>query len=260
MTFLEKLEQKFHRFGIAHLPLIIIVGQMMLFLLNKAGLFPYSDATLVFSKVMNGEVWRLLTFLFIPFSTNILFLLFGWYLFHLMGTTLETEWGTFKFSLFILIGSFGTIIAAGISPKLALTNNYIYTTVFLAFARLYPNFQLHLMLLFPVRIRWLALFTWIGFAYSLLTSSIGLKISLAAALMNYALFFGKTVYRQMRSANYKMKRESERIKTAVDNKHKCSACGKTEVEEEDLEFRTCTKCSPPACFCINCLKTHTHKS
>ena len=104
-------------------------------------------------------------------------------MFHLFGTTLEQQWGTFKYNLFLVgrlsrerrggvLGSF--VLQQQLGPEMnetlklasiTATNGFLYGSVFLAFARLYPDFTLNLFFILPIRIKWLALITWIGYAY-----------------------------------------------------------------------------------------------
>src|SRR6476659_2927587 len=144
MSFLARLEPKFGRFAVPNLTAVIIAGQVMMFVANAmpatAGHAPTIDSIrLEPDKVAQGEVWRLVTFVFDPPQTNLIFAFFGWYLFYLMGTTLENVWGTFRYNVFLGIGylasiamAFLTWLALGMSGEAA-SNIYLEGTVFLAF-------------------------------------------------------------------------------------------------------------------------------
>src|SRR5687768_16764729 len=106
LTLLDRLERRLGRFAIPNLTLLLIAGQVALYVawflpqgisLDRIALDP--------AKILRGEVWRLVTFLFMPPTTDIIiFALFYFLLFHLFGTTLEHQWGTFKYNLFLFIG------------------------------------------------------------------------------------------------------------------------------------------------------------
>ena len=66
MNLLDKLEKRFYKFSIPHLTYILIIGQAIVFFLDKSKVIPIEYLVLVGSKVLNGEYWRLATFLFIP--------------------------------------------------------------------------------------------------------------------------------------------------------------------------------------------------
>ena len=64
-------------------------------------------------KVLQGEWWRLVTFLFDPpLDESDLFAFFFWYLFYLMGTTLEANWGAFRYNVYLLMGYVASIAMA----------------------------------------------------------------------------------------------------------------------------------------------------
>ena len=56
---------------------------------------------LVPEAVVAGDWWRVFTFLFVPPATNPIFAFFGWYLFYLMGSTLEAQWGAFRYNIYL---------------------------------------------------------------------------------------------------------------------------------------------------------------
>ena len=84
--------------------------------------------------------------------TNRIFAFFAWYLFYLMGNALEGHWGAFRYNLFLLIGYLVTVAVAFLYPYAAATNIFIGGSVFLAFAYLYPDFQLYIFFIIPVRL------------------------------------------------------------------------------------------------------------
>ncbi len=180
MTLLNRLEPKLGRFSIPNLTAIIIAGQVLLYVASRlpAGVGPQlslNSIQLEPDKVMQGEVWRLVAFVFDPPRTNVIFAFFAWYLFYLMGTALENIWGTFQYNVFLGIGyvaslamAFVAWFAAGIPGQVA-TNLFLGGTVFLAFARFYPDFTLLVMFILPVKIRWLAMLTWIYYGCAIPT-------------------------------------------------------------------------------------------
>lgn len=101
MSLLDKLEKKFQRFGIPNLTLHIIIGQSLVYILAKTGRVDIIRLIqLIPAQVLEGEVWRLLTFLFVPKSWHPLFLFFALYLFYLMGSSLENFGERFAITFF----------------------------------------------------------------------------------------------------------------------------------------------------------------
>src|SRR5262245_1532310 len=124
MRLLDRLESWFGRFAIPNLTLWVIIAQTVVYAAslrpNESGNF--GDPTsmqllwLIPSQVLKGEVWRLVTFVFVPPSDHIVLMLFFWYAFWLMGTALEQHWGTFRFILFIFCGWVATVAASFLTP------------------------------------------------------------------------------------------------------------------------------------------------
>jgi len=162
---LDFLERRLGRFAITHATLYLIIGQVFVCLSALLGLLDLRQFVLVPALVVNGEPWRLITFLFFPPPVNfssmmsLVFLPFAWWIFYLMGTALENYWGAFRYNVFLLLGVVLTIGAAFLAPMSPVTNAFIAGSVFLAFAWLNPDFELALFFILPVKIKWLALLT-----------------------------------------------------------------------------------------------------
>jgi len=182
---------------------------------NQYGLLLLDPARVVYNK----EIWRVVTFLFtIPIATekflglmsfaNPIFAFFYVYLLYIYGSALETEWGSFGFTLFYLVGAVGTIVVGFLFGSLG-GALYLNESIFLAFAALYPNFELLLFFFIPFKVKWLAWFLWAQFLYSLVVRNpLAIKAAIAVAILNYFLFFGKTYIDNIRAAirRYNFKR------------------------------------------------------
>jgi hypothetical protein len=93
MALLDKLERKFRRYAVPNVTLYLILGQVLFFVFVLSGRFILERVVLIPDRVLAGEWWRLITFLFVPPMTNPIFAFFAWYLFYLMGNALEGHWG-----------------------------------------------------------------------------------------------------------------------------------------------------------------------
>ena len=139
--------------------------------------------------VMRGQVWRLFTFLLIPPTSSPLGMFLWLYLFYIYATALETEWGDFRFNLFYGIGVVSTA-AASMAAGVGLSNAVLNSTIFLAFAALYPDFELLLLFILPVKVKWLAWLAWAAIGWSTLVGDAVTRLTLVAGLVNYGVFFG----------------------------------------------------------------------
>ena len=93
MPLLDKLQRRFGRFGVPHVTEALIAGQVLVYVVFQTRPTVVADIALVPRRALDGQAWRLLSFVFEPPFTNLLFALFAWYLFYLMGTVLENTWG-----------------------------------------------------------------------------------------------------------------------------------------------------------------------
>jgi membrane associated rhomboid family serine protease len=143
--------------------------------------------------VLRGQVWRLITYIFIPEGSSPIWIIFILYLYYVIGNSLENEWGSFKFNIYYLLGMLGTTIAAFITG--AATATYLNMSLFLAFAYLFPNYELLIFFAIPVKVKYLGWLIWIYIGVTVLTaSSISLKVAALASVLNFLVFFGKEVF------------------------------------------------------------------
>ena len=198
MQWLNKLERKCGRIGIPYLMYILSAFMLAVFLvdfvrpdLNITG-YLYLDMGLV----AQGQVWRLLSFLILPPSSSPIWILFSLYFYCLIGNLLERDWGTFKFTFFYLVGVIGTILGAVFTGTA--TNSFLNLSLFFAFAAVYPDFQVMLFFLIPIKVKYLALVDAAYFAVVLVLGTWPTRVSILMSLINVALFFGGDFFRTVR--------------------------------------------------------------
>src|SRR5882757_7165859 len=106
---LARLERRLGKFAVPNLTGFIIGGMAIVFVLSRFQHEFIGKLVLDFSAVQRGEVWRLVTYLFIPRDTgpsqmSVMWMLFTLYWLWFVGSTLEAEWGAFKLNVYYLIG------------------------------------------------------------------------------------------------------------------------------------------------------------
>ena len=267
---------KYDRYGIRNLMLIIVAGNVLVFLLEMMDRTGTLIGYLYFmpGEVLRGQVWRLVTFIFIPDSSNLLFMAIALYFYYIIGSALEREWGSMKFTLYYLFGMLFTIVY-GLAIALAtgyggftIGSYYLNLSLFFAFATLYPEHEVLVFFILPVKMKWLA---WISAALTLwgiITSTFPYNLLPVAALLNYLLFFSDTLIGALRNIRYRYSKNTVRFKSSVRKAkivknvkmytHKCTVCGKTDTEYPDMEFRYCSKCKGYHCYCMDHINNHTH--
>jgi hypothetical protein len=270
------------RWAIPNPTSIIIAGQAIFYLLSQigsdqVGKFDLTRIMLLPGKILEGEVWRLFTFIFYPPAAVPIFVIFTWLLMYRFGTALEAIWGTYRLNLFLWIAIFAMIVShffvwtlagdAGIVSAqifvVSLTNGsinvntFIYGTLFLAFARLFPDFIINLMFILPIRIKWLALIAWLGYGYVFLRGDAPVKIIIFASLLNYILFLGREHVREFKQGRRRKVFQAKVEKTAKPV-HTCRVCDVNSESSPKTSFRYCSKCEGQCCYCPEHIQNHEH--
>lgn len=282
---MSKFEKKFGRYAIKNLSLMLILCYVCGYLIEM--IFPafLQYLTLDPYRIIHGQIWRLFTWIICPpASSNIFFTLIMLYFYYSLGTTLERTWGTYRYNvylfsgmLFTIIGSFllmaysyifmGDIVTLyGPSQYFALVSNYFSTyyinmSIFLAFAATFPDMQVLLMFIIPVKVKWMGIIYAVMLAYEFITYPVYMKIVIAASLLNFIVFFVTSRNRiHMSPKQIKRRQQFKRQTRTVPGvtKHKCAICGRTEQDNPDLEFRFCSKCEGNYEYCQEHLFTHEH--
>src|SRR5690554_2455798 len=108
MNWLNKLERKFGRYAISNLMAYIVGISAGVFIIQNLLQIPLTYYLAFIPRlIMEGQFWRIITFIFIPPNASMIFIIFVLYFYYMIGNTLENEWGTFKFNLYYLFGMLG---------------------------------------------------------------------------------------------------------------------------------------------------------
>lgn len=189
---LDKLDRKFGRFAIRNLMMIVVGAMAIIYImdyliLNTKGVSILSMLTFNYEAILEGQVWRILTFIFLPPRSNIFFIIFSLYFYWLIGEGLESEWGAFKFNVFYFFGLFCTLIV-GFFTGYA-TNTFINLSLFLAFAILFPDFEIRVFFLIPIKVVYIAIIDLISLITMLIILPWESKILIIISFANVILFF-----------------------------------------------------------------------
>ena len=252
----------------------------LLLRLTNYGIFSYLGFN--WGRVLDLQVWRLLSFVFVPDTSSVFSLMISLYFTYFIGNLLEREWGTPKFNLYYLSGVVLTIIVGIIGyyafgPGVTIYGTYyIGMSMFLAFACLYPEAQVLLFFIIPLKVKWLAILDVVLFAVDILAALLRFDIVSAflpiIALLNFLVFFWSDMmeafgYRRQRARHqnshktiqFKAAARQQQKKEAQQGyRHKCAVCGRTDTEHPDLEFRYCSRCAGYHCFCQDHIFSHEH--
>lgn len=272
-NWIDRFCRKHPGFGIPNLMLYIAISNVAVALMDMFALNGPSLSSLLYfsrSAILQGQVWRLVTFVLVPESGGLLAVVTA-YFYYWIGNLLEREWGTGRFTLFYLAGVLFNIVFGLIAGYASMY--YVNLSLFFSFAVLFPDLQVLLFFLIPVKVKWLAwldaaLFVW-DIVMALLARSIVGALLPIVAILNFLLFFWGDFtealgYRKQRfehqhsaqTVNFK-----KATKSAYEKKgyiHKCAVCGKTDTDYPDMEFRYCSKCNGYYCYCMEHINNHEH--
>jgi len=199
------------------------------------------------------------------------------YFYYFIGSTLEREWGTAKFTIYYLSGIvlhiiYGFIMWFITSRIFLLTPMYLNLSMFFAFAVLFPDHVVRLFFIIPIKIKWLALLNAAFFIYAIISEILGGRVLVAllpiVALLNFFIICGDEALAYLRPIRARVspqtidfKKAARKVKKEQMGKayrHKCSVCGKTDAEFPNLEFRYCSRCEGYHCYCIDHINNHEH--
>ena len=303
---MKNLRKKFNRFclrnrdkGIPNLMLYITLGSGLVYLMTmmNGGAGLYEALTFNKALILQGQVWRLFTYVFTyNIGGNPILVIVSLVCFYSLSRAIEHIWGTFRFNLFYLSGIlFMDIFAMICAPATAgdLTTEagmydyifqefyagrmayYLHMTLLIGYATMYPDSQFVIFFIIPVR-------AWIlGLLYLILNAIELFNLMVPEFLFphclfplvgfaNYILFFGSDV-KNLLPMSLRM-RATRGYRRAAPKKtgtvqfrapqpnytHKCAVCGRTDVSNPELEFRYCSRCSGYHCYCQEHINNHAH--
>jgi hypothetical protein len=145
------------------------------------------------------------------------------------------------------------------------TNLFLYESLFLAFAWLFPDFEILLFFFLPVKVKWLGLLTVVVMVYQFLTGLATFMdggwltcVLMLAANLNLSLFIGRDVANYLANRNKRMLRKFAETSQRPAARHTCIVCGATDMSQPEREFRYCTQCQGTPAYCDQHLAGHQH--
>jgi len=282
---IDRFCERFPRFGIPQLARILVFATGLVYLLSRIT----DDGALISwlfflpHEILGGQVWRLLTFIFVPTQSNPIWFAVSLVITYMLGTALERLWGTAKFNLFILLN---ILILAGagmivhfFAPTLSwaiglfVSGYFIQTFLIFAYITFASGSTFNLYFVLPVRAGLVALIIGGGLLYELFFGQVyphlfPLNFLPFVLLIPYFIFCGGALLgRQARPApstnkaviNFRRAaKKIEREQQARAYTRKCAVCGKTDTDYPDMEFRYCSRCKGYHCFCMEHINNHVH--
>lgn len=185
-----KWRRRLEKISIPNLMTYIVAGMGALYLLQlfMPSLNIYGLLSLTRSGLMRGELWRIVTFVFLPPASSLFWIVFTLYFYWLIGSTLSNQWGSARFTLFYLTGILGNVISALITGSAG--NTYLNLSLFFAFAIMNPDFQMMIFFFLPVKIKYLAILDAALYVWQLIVGGWPTRLMILFSLLNLILFLG----------------------------------------------------------------------
>ncbi len=280
MDWLNKMERKFGRYAIHNLTLYLIIcyviGYIIWYTVPNMILYLTLDPSLI----VRGQVWRLISWVLIPPGSFDILTVIMLFFYYSIGTSLERAWGTFRYNVYIFSGIIFTVIGAFIlfliypngsflTISLSFSTYYINMSIFLAYAMSYPDMQVLLYMVIPIRIKWLAYADIAYLEYMFWQGNLVSRVAIGASLLNFIVFYFAT--KNFKPYTPKEFARKQKFRKEVKKnpppsqahksgpRHRCAVCGRTELDDPNLEFRYCSKCNGNYEYCQDHLFTHEHK-
>ena len=292
------------RLGIPELMKYIALGNVFVFIVDllTGGM---ASAWLAFypGLILRGQVWRLVTFIVVPMATGgstifgqAFFFALTTFFYYWIGSALERQWGTTRFTVFYGLGVILNIVAGFVSYAVLYgqlggmgmaaeqvqeilrmiptsTMSYVNMSMFFSFATLYPDMRVLLYGIIPLKVKWLAWLDVVFFIWSIGSYLVNRQWAMALipiiAILNYLIFFwedlarflrlgGERVRHRTSAQTINFKKAQKDLQQKRGYLHKCAVCGITDADDPDMEFRYCSKCNGYYCYCANHINNHTH--
>lgn len=268
--------------GVPNLMMYIVLGTAIVYLMSEiAGNYTLYNL-LVFNreKILQGQIWRLISYPLTYRVDNLLLMAVSLFCYYSLGRAMENIWGTLRFNLFYLTGVVMMDIYCLIFGGQA-SVTYLNLSLFLSYATLFPDAHFLLFFIIPVKAWIFALFDLAIVLMDLVTYPFPYNLFSVISLANYFLFFGKDVLnvipmswrtnaaRLFRKQPKQQPRakvitfdagsyEASKAAPQAPYTHRCTVCGRTDVDSPELEFRYCSRCKGYYCYCQDHINNHSH--
>ena len=269
MRLIDRFCYKHPNFGIPNLMRYLTIANVVFWILGTANSVLLSYLRFDAGLIMQGQIWRLITFMVYPPSMGLLaFLVF--YFYYWMGTALEQVWGTAQFNIYLLIGWALTVIYGFLvyfigGLRISIDAQYLYLSMFFSYAALFPDQTVLLFFFIPIKMKYMAIIDAVYFLAAVITNPFPVNLLPVVAVLNFFIFFSGTLLQRIpkkaSQSTINFRKASQKIRREDREKlyhHKCAVCGRTDTDYPGLEFRYCSRCVGYHCFCSDHINNHIH--
>jgi membrane associated rhomboid family serine protease len=257
---LERLDRRLGKYAIPNLMAFVVVGMGIVWVLSMQRPEVQSRIWLDFHAVRRGELWRLITFVLMPIPGLDMMMLINLYFLWWVGASLEQHWGAFKFNVYYFTGVVACIVAAYFTGAASSTwlNN---ASPMLAFATLFPDVEILLFFIVPIKVKWLGVVTAMVVVVFFIQGGPMTRASIEASLVSYVLFFAAHWRDVLKGRQLQVRQRARRAEleaaAPVFGQRVCAICGAKEAEGTDIRVCSCEKCGgKPRALCLEHARNH----
>ena len=196
INFFNKLEYKYGKYAVrnlnVYLAAIYLVG---LVIMTLDPMYYYNNLSLNIAKILSGQIWRIITFIFYPplISYYMFLSLLSIYIYYSLSRSLLMIWSDFKFQMYIICGMLGHFLGGLLiylitGQNVVLTPDYLTFSIFIAFALSFPNSVFLLFFIIPIKAKYLGYFELAVYLFYFVVGSLNTKIAIACSLINVFIF------------------------------------------------------------------------
>ena len=196
INFFNKLEYKYGKYAVrnlnVYLAAIYLVG---LVIMTLDPMYYYNNLSLNIAKILSGQIWRIITFIFYPplISYYMFLSLLSIYIYYSLSRSLLMIWSDFKFQMYIICGMLGHFLGGLLiylitGQNVVLTPDYLTFSIFIAFALSFPNSVFLLFFIIPIKAKYLGYFELAVYLFYFVVGGLNTKIAIACSLINVFIF------------------------------------------------------------------------
>lgn len=288
---MSKFEKKFGKYAIKNISLMLIMCYAVGYAIQLVGNGFLDFLTLNPYQILHGQIWRIVTWIIVPPSSFNIFTIIMLFFYYSVGSTLERTWGTYRYNVYLFSGMIYTVLGSFVAWGLCylfhgdvmavagsaqyvcgsysrlFSTYYINMSILLAFAATFPDVQVMLMFVIPVKMKWLGIIYGAMLVMDLFQNvgnpltGIFYRTAIVASLLNFVIFWLTSrghIHMSPKDIRRRQEFRHEVKKNMRPSGHKCAICGRTETDAPTLEFRYCSKCEGNYEYCQEHIFTHEH--
>lgn len=209
------------------------------------------------------QPWRIVTWLVMPPSLSPIWIFFNLAFYYFLGNSLESNWGAFKYNVYVLVGALGAMGAA-VALRIPATNQFLLESLLFAVATLAPNHEIFFFF-FPIKLKWVGVLGAVFILAGALGGTTGDWIMIAAGFVNYLLFFGGHLLELLRGRRVEVRQAARRasfrpppvVRAKESTGRACAICGVRQEDGADIRVCNCEKCGGKAReLCLEHARNH----